>query len=98
MENQSQSQQSNEQAPASSSKGEKKSPHYQMTSRGSKTKGASYKERYVDKNCPECGHVRAYRDIMKTKVSYSCLKRDCKHRWYEDVGDLRKKFVPKKKN
>lgn len=98
MEKNSQSQSSNEPTqPVTSGTSDKKSPHYQMTSRGSKTKGASYKERYVEKECPECQHHKAYRDIMKTKVAYSCMKRNCRHKWYEDIGDLRPKFVPKKK-
>lgn len=51
-------------------------------SRGIKTKGNQYKHRYVDKICPECGHTRAYKDKMKTRISFACMKRNCRHRWY----------------
>lgn len=53
-------------------------------SRGFKTKGNTYKDRYVDKICPECGHVRAYKDEWKTRIAYTCLKRACRHKFYEN--------------
>lgn len=59
-----------------------------MASRGSKTKGNKYKYRYVDKECPECGNLDAYRDKMHTRISFVCLKRDCRFRWYEPIGGL----------
>lgn len=54
-------------------------------SRGHKTKGSSYKDRYVDKVCPECNHTRAYSDTWRTRIAYSCMKRDCRHKWYETI-------------
>lgn len=56
---------------------------YVNQSRGYKTKGNTYKDRYVDKECPECGHVRAYKDEWKTRIAYTCLKRACRNKWYE---------------
>ena len=41
-----------------------------------------YKERYVEKVCPECGHRRAYKDVWKTRIAYLCLKRSCRYKWY----------------
>lgn len=55
-------------------------------SRGFKTKGNTYKDRYVEKNCPECGHGRAYKDEWKTRIAYTCLKRACRHKWYESIS------------
>jgi hypothetical protein len=55
---------------------------YINQSRGYKTKGNTYKDRYVDKDCPECGHVRAYKDEWRTRNAYTCLKRACRHKWY----------------
>lgn len=52
------------------------------TSRGYKTKGNEYKDRYVEKTCPECGHNRAYKDTWRTRIAYTCLKRACRHKWY----------------
>jgi hypothetical protein len=54
-------------------------------SRGFKTKGNTYKDRYVDKKCPECGHDRAYQDVWKTRIAYTCLKRACRHKFYEAI-------------
>lgn len=51
-------------------------------SRGHKTKGNTYKDRYVEKECPECGHGRAYKDPWRTRVAYTCLKRSCRSKWY----------------
>ena len=55
---------------------------YLSPSRGYKTKGNKYKDRYVEKTCPECGHHRAYKDTWKTRIAYTCLKRSCRHKWY----------------
>lgn len=52
-------------------------------SRGYKTKGSTYKDRYIEKECPECGHDRAYKDEWRTRIAYTCLKRACRHKWYE---------------
>ncbi|UNY40041.1 hypothetical protein KLEB273_gp109 [Bacillus phage vB_BauM_KLEB27-3] len=51
-------------------------------SRGYKTKGNSYKHRYVEKICPECGHNKAYKDEWRTRNSYKCMKRSCRHNWF----------------
>ncbi len=56
---------------------------YAAQSRGYKTKGNQYKDRYVDKECPECQNERAYKDEWKTRIKYTCLKRKCRHIWYE---------------
>lgn len=56
---------------------------YSSRSRGYKTKGADYKDRYRDKECPECKHGRAYADEWRTRIAYTCLKRSCRHKWYE---------------
>lgn len=58
---------------------------YIGASRGYKTKGYHYKKRYVDKICPECGNDHAYRDVWATRVAYTCLRRSCRHRWYEPI-------------
>lgn len=58
---------------------------YVTQSRGYKTKGNKYKERYVQKDCPECGNPKAYKDEWKTRIKYSCMKRDCRHVWYEKI-------------
>lgn len=55
------------------------------TSRGYKTKGNEYKDRYVEKVCPECGHGRAYKDTWRTRIAYTCLKRACRHKWYQKI-------------
>lgn len=53
-------------------------------SRGYKTKGYSYKDRYIhDKNCPECGGNSIYRDEWATRISYKCMKRSCRYNWFE---------------
>ena len=63
---------------------EQKKPHYGGESRGYKTKGYSYKDRYVkDKPCPECGGLSAYRDEWNTQISYKCMKRSCRYNWFE---------------
>ncbi len=66
---------------------QKKSYDYINQSRGHKTKGNSYKDRYVDIPCPEpgCGHQRAYKDTWKTKYAYTCMKRSCRHKWYVTI-------------
>lgn len=73
-----------------------KGHEYINQSRGFKTKGNSYKHRYVEKQCPECGHDRAYEDIWRTRVAYTCLKRACRHKWFvtltpEEIQVLRDK-------
>lgn len=61
----------------------RKSYDYINQSRGHKTKGNEYKDRYVnDVCCPECGHNKAYKDTWKTRLAYTCLKRSCRHKWY----------------
>ena len=55
------------------------------TSRGYKTKGNTYKDRYVEKTCPECNHPRAYKDTWRTRIAYTCLKRACRHKWYVPI-------------
>lgn len=74
----------------------KQPAQYRMVSRGSKTKGNSYKHRYVEKICPECSHNKAYEDVMKTRVQYSCMKRNCRHKWVEPIGNRVARPVPKK--
>lgn len=62
---------------------DKKQPvSYSTQSRGYKTKGATYKDRYVDIECPECQNKRAYKDEWKTRIKYTCLKRACRHQWF----------------
>lgn len=58
---------------------------YSSKSRGYKTKGNTYKDRYVEKECPECGHMKAYKDEWRTRVAYSCMKRSCRNKWYEAI-------------
>lgn len=59
---------------------------YNMQSRGYKTRGNSYKDRYVkDKICAECGGNSIYKDEWRTTISYKCLKRSCRHKWIEKV-------------
>lgn len=65
-----------------------KPPNYNSDSRGHKTKGNSYEDRYTknvgdSKKCPECGNESLYRDEWKTRISFKCLKRDCRHHWFE---------------
>ena len=63
---------------------EEKKPRYSNESRGYKTKGYSYKERYIhDKNCPECGGNSIYKDEWATQISYKCMKRSCRYNWFE---------------
>lgn len=60
-------------------------PGFSAETRGHKTRGYSYKDRYVkDVPCPECGGMSAYKDTWHTKFSYKCMKRDCKHNWFVD--------------
>lgn len=60
-----------------------KEPEYPNFSRGYKTRGNKYKDRYVQKQCPECGGMSAYKDEWHTMISYKCLRRDCRHNWFE---------------
>lgn len=62
----------------------KAEPTYPNFSRGFKTRGNKYKDRYVHERCPECGGTSAYRDEWHTKISYKCLRRDCRHNWFVD--------------
>jgi hypothetical protein len=62
---------------------------YNAQSRGHKTKGNTYKDRYVENTCPECQNPRAYKDEWKTRVKYTCLKRACRHQWYEKKTFIR---------
>lgn len=65
--------------------------HYGTESRGYKTKGYSYKDRYIhDKMCPECGGTSVYKDEWATRISYKCMRRSCRKNWFED------KVFPKK--
>lgn len=67
-----------------------KSHEYINHSRGFKTKGNSYKDRYVECKCPECGHDRAYKDTWRTRIAYTCLKRSCRHKWYVAIDPTNK--------
>ncbi len=58
------------------------SSSYLGRSRGYLTKGAKYKERYVENQCPECGNARSYEDKWHTGTNYTCLKRSCRHQWF----------------
>lgn len=59
-------------------------PKYDIRSRGYKTKGYSYKERYLkDKMCPECGGTSVYKDEWNTTISFKCMKRTCRYNWFE---------------
>jgi hypothetical protein len=60
---------------------------YTTQSRGYKTKGNQYKDRYVEIKCPEpnCSSQRAYKDAWKTRIKYTCLKRDCRHVWFHVI-------------
>ena len=59
---------------------------YNMQSRGYKTKGNSYKDRYVkDKVCAECGGLSIYKDEWTSTISYKCMNRSCRHQWFEKV-------------
>lgn len=70
---------------------EEKRQHYPNESRGYKTKGYVYKDRYIhDKMCPECGGTSVYKDEWATRFSYKCMRRSCRHQWFED------KIFPKK--
>lgn len=58
--------------------------NYNMQSRGYKTKGNSYEDRYVnDKVCPECGGTSIYKDEWRSTISYKCISRSCRHNWFE---------------
>lgn len=58
---------------------------FSIESRGYKTRGRSYKDRYIkDKICPECGGNSVYKDEWATRYSYKCMKRSCRHNWFED--------------
>lgn len=61
---------------------------YTTQSRGYKTKGNEYKDRYVEIKCPESGCLgeRAYKDTWKTRIKYTCLKRNCRRVWYEAIS------------
>lgn len=65
---------SNEQQP--------KNYDYINQSRGHKTKGNTYKDRYVEVECPECKHMKAYKDEWTTRIAYTCMKRSCRKKWY----------------
>ena len=67
-------------------------PVYNNFSRGHKTKGKSYKERYIEGQCPECGYTTIYRDEWAQTISYKCMKRSCRHNWFEA------KVFPNKEN
>lgn len=60
-----------------------KKAQYTLPSRGHKTKGYNYKERYIERPCPECEGEKVYREIWTTRTKYTCLKRKCRHYWYE---------------
>lgn len=63
-----------------------------MQSRGYKTKGNSYKDRYINnKICPECSGTSVYKDEWNTITSYKCLRRSCKHQWVEDKNRKKEK-------
>lgn len=63
---------------------EKQKPLYSNESRGYKTKGYSYKDRYIkDKICPECGGNSIYKDEWRARISYKCLRRNCRYHWFE---------------
>jgi len=68
---------------------EKQPVSYSSQSRGYRTKGNTYKDRYVNQTCPNCSNERAYKDEWKTRIKYTCLKRACRHQWY-----VKKDFSP----
>lgn len=61
---------------------QKRTYDYANHSRGHKTKGNSYKDRYVEIECPVCSNMKAYKDTWRTKIAYTCLKRSCRNKWY----------------
>lgn len=61
----------------------KQPPIYKNFSRGHKTKGNTYKDRYVQGECPECGYHTIYKDEWTQTISYKCMKRSCRHQWFE---------------
>ena len=64
---------------------EQQKPVYPNESRGYKTKGYSYKDRYIkDKICPECGGNSIYKDEWTSRISYKCLRRSCRYHWFEN--------------
>lgn len=71
---------------------EKQTPksNYNYASRGHVTKGSVYKDRYVEKQCPECGYAKSYKDEWRTKISYKCLRRNCRYNWFEDKEIIKK--------
>lgn len=52
-------------------------------SKGRLTKGNTYKHRYVDEICPECGNDNAYIDRWHTRLKFTCMKRECRHEFYK---------------
>ena len=69
--------------------------HYPNESRGYKTKGYSYKDRYIhDKMCPECGGTSVYKDEWATRFSYECMRRSCRFQWFEDKVFPKKEELP----
>lgn len=78
---------------------EENKPKYDVQSRGYKTKGYSYKDRYInDKMCPECGGSSVYRDEWNTTVSFKCMKRSCRYNWFEQKEPVRSKDCATKEN
>lgn len=68
------------------------SPQYERRSRGHKTKGYTYKDRYIhDKMCPECGGTNVYKDEWHITISYKCMKRSCRYNWFEQKEIKREK-------
>ena len=62
---------------------------YNMKSRGYKTKGYTYKDRYIDdKICPECGGTSIYKDEWSTIISYKCIRRSCRYQWFENKNQV----------
>lgn len=72
---------------------ENQNHQYASRSRGYKTKGNEYKDRYVEKECPECGHKKAYKDTWRTRIAYSCMKRACRHKWYVPIDPATKEEI-----
>lgn len=70
---------------------QKNNSNYNMQSRGYKTKGNSYKDRYVeDKFCPECGGTSIYKDEWSSVISYKCIRRSCRYQWFEHKNKPKK--------
>lgn len=73
---------------------ENKKLGYYMQSRGYKTKGHKYKDRYVDdKICPECGGNSIYRDEWNTVISYKCIRRSCRYQWFESKNPEKRENI-----